>query len=65
MYDVKTKYPKNPFGCSDFYSCKNYCIDKCSVCERCTGNADCYDLYEDLFEDLLDPLAEEADPDAE
>lgn len=57
---VKSKYPKNPFGCSDFYSCKNYCIDKCSVCERCTGNADCYDYYECVLD-----LIGDGDPDAE
>lgn len=57
MYD---KYPKNPFGCSDFYSCKNYCIDKCSVCERCTGNADYCDYYECVID-----LSGDGDPDAE
>jgi hypothetical protein len=49
------------YGCTDEMTCKNYSPENCTMCERCTKNADCYDLYEDL----LDPLAEEADPDAE
>lgn len=53
------------YGCTDEMTCKNYRPENCTMCERCTKNADCYDLYEDLYEDLLDPLAEEVDPDAE
>lgn len=58
---MESKY----YGCMDEMTCKNYSPSNCTMCERCTKNADCYDLYEDLYEDRLDPLAEEADPDAE
>lgn len=69
MNDIKKEQRKNTYGCIEFLNCANYSPDKCSICERQTGNADCYDYFEDsdFPPDYPDPIGVtgEADPDAE
>lgn len=62
MNEIKKEQRKNKYGCIEFLNCANYSPDKCSICERLTGNADCYDYFEDS-----DPigLTGDGDPDAE
>lgn len=43
--EKKAIHQKCGYGCSDFLTCENFGAYHCTMCERCTGNADCYDLY--------------------
>lgn len=65
----KEQRKKKYYGCIEFLNCANYSPDTCSICERQTKNADCYDYFEDSDYpvDYPDPigLQGDGDPDAE
>ena len=65
----KEQRKKKYYGCIEFLNCANYSPHKCTICERQTKNADCYDYFEDSDypPDYPDPIgvAGDGDPDAE